>query len=126
VLQSEVRGITAASPKASGSLPSHYAPRAKVELVSPDALLARARELAEQGAKVGVLTAAAPQIDSKNIILLMIHGNETDFAKVLYDRLRTADELGCDVVLTTLPAELGLGTAIADRLRRAAGPRPKG
>jgi L-threonylcarbamoyladenylate synthase len=126
VLQTEVQGATPSSPKVSGNLPSHYAPRARVELVSPDALLARARELAEQGAKVAVLTTAAPQIDSKHIILLMIHGSEADSAKELYNRLRTADELGCDVVLTTLPAEMGLGTAIADRLRRAAGPRPTG
>jgi L-threonylcarbamoyladenylate synthase len=58
--------------------------------------------------------------------LLTIHGSEADLAKELYDRLRTADELGCDVVLTTLPVEMGVGTAIADRLRRAAGPRPEG
>jgi L-threonylcarbamoyladenylate synthase len=41
----------------------------------------------------------------------------------LYSLLRRADELGCDVVLTTVPSEHGLGAAIADRLRRAAGPR---
>ena len=124
VLPTEVRGAAASSPRVSGSLPSHYAPRARVELVSPAELPHRARQLAQQGARVAVLTQNSLQIDSKNTILLMIQGSEADFAKELYDRLRRADELGCDVVLATLSPEVGLGAAIADRLRRAAGPRP--
>lgn len=124
VLQTKVQGATATSPKVSGSLPSHYAPRARVELVSRDELPARARELAEHGTKIAVLVTESLEIDSNNIVFLRISDAETDFANCLYDRLRTADELGCDVVLATPPVEEGLGTAIADRLRRAAGARP--
>ena len=39
----------------------------------------------------------------------------------LYQRLRDADSAGIEVLLCMLPEERGLGVAIADRLRRAAG-----
>jgi L-threonylcarbamoyladenylate synthase len=37
--------------------------------------------------------------------------------------LRDIDRQGFDAILVSLPPETGLGLAIADRLRRAAGPR---
>ena len=47
---------------------------------------------------------------------------ETDeeYARVLYDRLRTADHHRIDVVLAVLPVGSGIGLAVADRLTRAA------
>jgi L-threonylcarbamoyladenylate synthase len=42
----------------------------------------------------------------------------------LYAFLRELDERGCDLIVASLPQEVGLGLAIANRLRRAAGPRP--
>jgi L-threonylcarbamoyladenylate synthase len=46
-----------------------------------------------------------------------------EVARVLYAILREIDRQGFDAVLVSLPPEKGLGLAIADRLRRAAGPR---
>ena len=46
-----------------------------------------------------------------------------EYARRLYENLRAFDRHGCDVVLASLPPEDGLGLAIADRLRRAAGER---
>ncbi len=46
-----------------------------------------------------------------------------EYARRLYENLRAFDRHGCDVVLASLPPEDGLGLAIADRLRRAAGDR---
>ena len=91
--------------RVSGALPSHYAPRATVELVSPTDLEARAAALRASGLKVRVLTAREVE------------------AHDLYGSLRGADASGADVILAPLPAEAGLGRAVADRLRRAAGPR---
>jgi L-threonylcarbamoyladenylate synthase len=45
------------------------------------------------------------------------------YARELYGFLRKLDEQGCDLIVASLPAEEGLGLAIANRLRRAAGPR---
>ncbi len=46
------------------------------------------------------------------------------YARGLYRFLRELDEQGCDLIVASLPAEEGLGLAISNRLRRAAGPRP--
>jgi L-threonylcarbamoyladenylate synthase len=46
----------------------------------------------------------------------------TGYAQELYDLLREFDRRGCDVIVATLPPQEGLGLAIVDRLRRAAGP----
>ena len=57
----------------------------------------------------------------ESAFMLAVSRDDEKFAHSLYALLRRVDELGCDVVLTPLPIEQGLGTAIADRLRRAAG-----
>ena len=41
----------------------------------------------------------------------------------LYAALRDLDGRGVATIVAALPAEAGLGAAVADRLRRAAGPR---
>ncbi|MFF1373631.1 Sua5 family C-terminal domain-containing protein [Streptomyces virginiae] len=46
------------------------------------------------------------------------------YAHGLYGFLRELDQQGCDLIIASLPPEKGLGLAIANRLRRAAGPRP--
>jgi ketol-acid reductoisomerase len=47
-----------------------------------------------------------------------------EYARVLYARLRELDGRGVDVILAVAPADAGgLGAAVADRLRRAAGAR---
>ncbi len=45
------------------------------------------------------------------------------YVRGLYGFLRELDQQGCDHIVASLPAEEGLGLAIANRLRRAAGPR---
>jgi L-threonylcarbamoyladenylate synthase len=45
------------------------------------------------------------------------------YAHHLYGFLRELDQRDCDLVIASLPEESGLGLAIANRLRRAAGPR---
>ena len=96
-----------------GQLASHYAPRAQVILVSRD-------EIQKQDE---LLRAAG-----KKVVILQGHVDEEDtqaFARSLYAALREADVNGADVLLASLPDEHGLGLAIADRLRKAAGPREK-
>jgi L-threonylcarbamoyladenylate synthase len=44
-------------------------------------------------------------------------------ARGLYAALRDLDAMGVEVVIATLPPAVGLGEAVGDRLRRAAGPR---
>jgi L-threonylcarbamoyladenylate synthase len=123
VLQSPLSAPTASAPRVSGSMPSHYAPRARVEIVSPAELRARAEELAARGERVAVFSRDPQTSASKNVIMLTIPSSDEEWGASLYASLRRVDELGCDAALVTLPAPHGLGVAIADRLRRAAAER---
>lgn len=127
VLQGELRAPKSSAPRVSGSLASHYAPRARVEIVRADSVLTRARELSACGEKVAVLMQASEigtQLQAvESVAVLRIPGEAAAFARSLYAMLREVDERGCTVAVASLPPDDGLGAAIADRLRRAAGPR---
>ncbi len=107
---------------APGTLASHYAPRARVELaVDVDAALRRARLHARSGRSAGVLAMhARPAAGDSTVVVLDAPGDTGEYARVLYARLREADARELDVLVVVPPPEHGVGTAVADRLRRAA------
>jgi L-threonylcarbamoyladenylate synthase len=119
----QVGGLSPQAPRVSGSLPSHYAPRAKVEIVSRGELATRAEQLAHDGKRVAVLSSEPIATARDSIVSVPLPADAGAQAHSLYDLLRRVDALGCDVALISLPDEQGIGVAIADRLRRAAGPR---
>ncbi len=97
---------TAGEVAAPGTLESHYAPEARVELVRVDELDARAGCLRAAGLAVGVLDAP---------------DDVGEYARGLYRDLRELDRHRVDVILAVAPADTeGIGAAVADRLRRAA------
>jgi L-threonylcarbamoyladenylate synthase len=110
--------------RAPGTLRSHYAPNAKVVLVAAPEVAARATELLSEGKRVGVL--APSDIDALPAALVVLEppGDAAEYARVLYSRLREADRQGLDVLLVVAPPEKGIGAAVTDRLRRAAGAAP--
>jgi L-threonylcarbamoyladenylate synthase len=122
VLQQSVGSSSEGAPRVSGALASHYAPRARVELLKEANLLIRAAQLTAAGQRVGVLASPALAVPP-SVIHLPLPADDAEIAHTLYASLRQADELGCDVVLASLPEARGIGAAIADRLRKAAGPR---
>ncbi|MFD8838647.1 L-threonylcarbamoyladenylate synthase [Streptomyces griseofuscus] len=108
-----------------GQHPSHYAPRARVVLVEPDKVVAEAELAQELGHRVGVfLPASFADGVTKVHAVVPLPRSPVDYARGLYGFLRELDERGCDLIFASLPVEEGLGLAIANRLRRAAGPRP--
>lgn len=127
VLNEPIAGPHAAAPRVSGSLASHYAPRARVELVAWPDLARRAAELAAAGQRVAVVVRGGREPNDlppgEEIVVIRLPLDEMGQAHELYAALRQVDALHCHVALATPPQERGLGTAIADRLRRAAGPR---
>jgi L-threonylcarbamoyladenylate synthase len=115
----------AAAPAAPGSLASHYAPRAEVLAVAPDEVPAAVAAARARGARVAVLAPAAafagwPALDAH---ARRLPDDVAGIARVLYAALRDLDAAGVDVVIAALPPDAGLGEAVGDRLRRAAGPR---
>ncbi|WP_308249710.1 L-threonylcarbamoyladenylate synthase [Sphaerisporangium fuscum] len=108
-----------------GQHPSHYAPRARVVLVEPEKVVAEAELAQELGHQVGVfLPPAFAGTAVKAHAVVEVPGSMAAYARGLYGFLRRLDERGCDLIVASLPVEQGLGLAIANRLRRAAGPRP--
>ena len=91
--------------RAPGTLESHYAPRAVVVIAAPAESSALAERLRGEGKKVALLREKDVSPDQ------------------LYASLRRADEGGADVIVVPQPEESGMGLAVADRLRKAAGPR---
>jgi L-threonylcarbamoyladenylate synthase len=117
----------AAAAPAPGTLPSHYAPRARVIAVAPAELAAAA---AAAPAPVAVLAPAAVLAATTLPAGALPHALPDDpaaAARDLYAALRDLDRRGVATIVAALPAdEAGIGEAIADRLRRAAGPREDG
>lgn len=107
--------------RVSGSLDSHYAPRAGVQLCEPSEL-PRALEAARAAGQTVVVL--SPQRPAGGVRWLELPADPVAAAQVLYARLREVDESGATLALVSLPAPAGLGLAVRDRLRRAAAPRP--
>lgn len=128
VLGQELRapgvGPGEAGVRAPGQHPSHYAPRARVLLVAPSAVVEEAGRWRSQGHRVGTLALAVHQPPpSEGLVTLTVPEADEDYARTIYGLLREFDRRGCELVIAALPPERGLGLAIADRLRRAAAPR---
>ncbi|MGA4837452.1 L-threonylcarbamoyladenylate synthase [Streptomyces sp. G45] len=108
-----------------GQHPSHYAPRARVVLVEPDEVVAEAERAQRLGHRVGVfLPPAFTDTPVEAHAVAAVPASTAAYARELYGFLRELDQRGCDLIIASVPAEEGLGLAIANRLRRAAGPRP--
>ena len=118
--------VPSASPiRVPGQHPSHYAPRARVVLVEPNQVVAEAERAQGLGHQAGVFLppshdGAPPEVRA----VVAVPASPAEYARGLYGFLRELDRQGCDLIVASLPEEKGLGLAIANRLRRAAGPRP--
>lgn len=116
-------------PKAPGMKYRHYAPKAAMCIVNGSIVntVDKINELCEQnikdGKKVGIL-ATIQTVNSyeKGIVLSMGDrlAPET-IAASIFDRLREFDELGADIILAEGVAETGIGLAIMNRMKKAAG-----
>ena len=104
---------------APGTLPAHYAPDALVEVVTPDAVVTRARQLLQRGTRVGLLALESPKDVPAGLVVLDAPADVDDYGRMLYARLRQADQAGLGVVLVVPPPPHGVGLAVIDRLRRA-------
>ena len=116
-------------PRSPGMKYSHYSPLAPLVLVEGDSgtVAERIRELAREhsghGMRVGIL-AYAESACHYNGYTVLTAGSRNDPAAVaasLYSLLREFDRLAVDIILTEGIEPRGLGLAVMNRLRRAAG-----
>ncbi len=91
-----------------GTLPAHYAPRARVVLVDENARKDEAQRRAASGERVAVLT---------------LPDDPAAAARTLYATLRALDAEGYDAIVAALPPDTEANAAVRDRLTRAAAAR---
>lgn len=110
----------AQSPRASGTLAKHYAPKTPVMLVEADLIYELAASLTRQGKRVAVLARVARRPMIESLIWIAAPADAAAYAHDVYAHLRALDAAGAQVMIVEdLP--LGLEwAAIRDRLTRAA------
>ena len=104
------------SPKVSGALASHYAPKAKVQVLTE----IDDREFEPQSGFIALAEVPTPQ----SLTRLAAPNSDEQFAADLYQAMRHADELNLDTIYIVTPIAVGVGRAIADRVAKAAHEKP--
>ena len=105
---------TAASPRHSGGLERHYAPRTPARLVPTHVL---DREISKLKDRVAVLAFSRP--DERVDFWLRMPRDPAGYAQKLYAALRELDGAGCELILVEAPPEGAEWAAVRDRLERA-------
>jgi len=109
----------AGSPRVSGTLAAHYAPRLPLILVSSGMLDAVVREQAAR--RVVAVLARHPRPGYSSAAVWMVGPRDAaEFAHHLYAGLRQLDQAGCAVIVVEAPPETPDWAAVRDRLQRAA------
>ena len=134
VTAGDIERVTGMRPEAGGgirvpgALPSHYAPAATIVL-APDgeAAQAYADAAAEAGLPADRIAYLAPgeEPDIEGFSRLAAPSDASEYARVLYSALRTADSRDIALLVAVAPPADpdGIATAVIDRLRRASAPR---
>ena len=105
---------TADSPRHSGGLERHYAPRTPARLVPMHGL---DKAIASRGSRVAVLAFSRP--DERVDYWLRMPRDPAAYAQKLYAALRELDAAGCEEILVEAPPEEPAWAAVRDRLQRA-------
>ncbi len=116
----ELRGDEKETPRVSGSLEAHYAPRTPLQLVSSDGLLFALRDALVAGERVAVLAPTAQAISHDLVSWRQVPADPAGCAHDLYASLRELDALGCVRILVQKPPAGEAWLAVNDRLQRAA------
>ncbi len=109
-------GGVAASPRVSGALKSHYAPRTPAQLLAREALLAEHAAARRDGERALALSRAPLPAGVDGLVL---PDDPTSYARHLYAALRRLDAEGADRILIEAPPDDNAWLAVRDRLRRA-------
>lgn len=116
-------------PKAPGMKYRHYAPNAKVKIISGERkkTIEKINEMVDyyidNNKKVCILTIEENEKEYKKGMKIILGSRENllVIAQNLFESLRKCDDLGADVILAEAYEEKGVGIAIMNRLNKAAG-----
>jgi L-threonylcarbamoyladenylate synthase len=111
--------ITQPAPRASGTLESHYAPRAKVRLMSAQDIEAKLQALGPHANNLGLWSAAQPDAGA-GVLWRAQPQTAEQAAHDLFGVLRALDARGVQQIWVQLPPETPEWEGVRDRLQRAA------
>lgn len=131
VLQNEeLIASTAPAPKASGTLESHYAPKARVRLLDAAALQQWLSLVQDQNARPGAPMVAPPRIalwtrcgldlDHAKVLHSVMPADAAQAAQQLFAQLRRFDAAGASEIWIETPPDSPDWDGVRDRLQRAA------
>ena len=106
------------SPRVSGSLKSHYAPKTKVVL--SDNIAAELEKLKDKKVAVMASGQALEQTPAHVVKWFIAPSDASEYMHVLYTRLHELDQTGADLILIETPPTGHAWNAVQDRLNRAA------
>ncbi len=107
------------SPRVSGSLEAHYAPRTPLALLQPDVVIFAVREALAADQRIGVIAPMACPLSDERIVWRQISGEAAGFAHDIYALLRDLDSLGLARIVVQKPPQNENWRAVNDRLQRA-------
>ena len=110
----------AATPRVSGSLDAHYAPRTPMRIVATAQLSETLAELNRAGKSVGLLAHAVSSASCPAHSWCLLPDEPEGFARGFYAALRELDQGDNDLIVVEAIPSGADWMAVADRLRRAA------
>ena len=108
------------APRASGTLESHYAPRAKVRLMDADQIAQRLQGLGVHANNLGVWSRDALQGTGAGVLWRQQSAQASTAAHDLFAVLRDLDARGVQQIWVELPPDTPEWEGVRDRLQRAA------
>ncbi len=110
-------------PRAPGMKYRHYAPKAPVTVVTGDSRRTARYILRQIGPRTGVICfdEYAGSFPGCTVVSIGSAADAGEQARRIFDALRSFDATGVDAIYAQCPGDAGLGLAVANRLKKAAG-----
>jgi L-threonylcarbamoyladenylate synthase len=112
--------LEGASPRASGTLESHYAPQAKVRLMDGKLLQTALNVLGDEAAPIAVYARTPLRSRSEKVLVRRMPDDAGEAARQLFAVLREFDARGVQLIWVETPPPAPEWDGVRDRLQRAA------
>jgi L-threonylcarbamoyladenylate synthase len=112
--------VQESAPRASGTLESHYAPRARVRLMDARSLQAALDVLGRDARGIATYSRAILQTPSAQVIRRRMPDDAQEAARQLFAVLRDFDAQGVSLIWVETPPDEPAWEGVRDRLERAA------
>jgi L-threonylcarbamoyladenylate synthase len=107
------------APRASGTLESHYAPRARVRLMDAQSLQMALDLLGAEAAGIATYSRAVLRTRSEKVVRRRMPDDAAETARQLFAVLREFDAQGMQLIWVETPPDLPEWEGVRDRLQRA-------